>query len=568
MGKRLLKYRITNPITDINELNYRYDLIDKFINENEIVSYIIYKLKEIGDIERYTRKINLKILYPYEILNIFISIESIISIFDKINNKFIIDNELITKIKKFKNECEKIFNLNIIGKYNNNNIDNSFFNKNIYEEIDIIQEDIDNIYNFFDKESKYLSDLIEKDSNFVKYEYNERDGYFMYLTTKRADILKSKLKKEYEFKKYSGNNLKIVSNNINKKSDKLILLKEKIKNVVKDYFLKTLNSFDNEYSDCLKECSKIIALIDVMISNIQCAILYKYNKPVIINNDNNHSYFKGDGVRHAIIERLDNSGIYIGNDVYLNNEDNLGFLLYGVNGVGKSSLGKAVGLVIIMAQMGMYVPCDSLEFYPYSKLFTRINGDDNIFKGMSSFVLEMNELKSILKYADSNSIILGDEICKGTEEISALSIISSCIQHFSKNKINFIMATHFHKLSELECIKSLNNIKYKYLSIEYDEFNDMIIYGRKLCDGVGSNLYGLEIAKYILKNDDFINNAMKIRKEILNIDTITGSKFNDFSDTSICYYLPPFINASLITEQSVFFILSIFQSINKSLYDK
>ncbi len=169
--------------------------------------------------------------------------------------------------------------------------------------------------------------------------------------------------------------------------------------------------------------------------------------------------------------------------------------------------------------MGYYTASSNFVYYPYHKIFTRINGDDNIFKGMSSFVVEMSELKSILKYADSQSIVIGDEVCKGTEETSALAIVSSSIVHFSKNNVNFILATHFHKLYELSCIKSLKNIKLYHLSVNYDNKNDIIIYGRKLEPGSGSDLYGLEIANYIIKDDNFMAFAKNIRNEVLNLQT-------------------------------------------------
>jgi DNA mismatch repair protein MutS len=166
--------------------------------------------------------------------------------------------------------------------------------------------------------------------------------------------------------------------------------------------------------------------------------------------------------------------------------------------------------------MGFFVPSSEFSYYPYKKIFTRINGDDNIFKGMSSFGVEMDELRSILKYSDERSIVLGDEICKGTEELSALSIVSSSIMRFCSNNVNFIMATHFHKLYELEQIKKISNIKYMHLTIEYDKENGNIIYGRKLESGPGSNLYGVEIACHIIEDDDFIENAKNIRNAILN----------------------------------------------------
>ena len=539
MGKRLLKYRLHNPIVSIEELNRRYEMIDILLNHKDIINNISIRLREINDIERLVRRVNLKLLYPMEILNLYISVENIVNIFQEIkiiysSNIIDINESVINKLQLFLEECNRVFNISIIGKYNFNNIDTTFFNEGICEEIDSIYNEIKNIDQYFKDESQYLSNLIEKDSAFVKYESNDRDGYFLYLTSKRAEILKDQLKEEkkenkYEIKKYIGNNVKIVNNEIKNKSDELIILNHKIQSLVKSYYIQSLGTIEEKYSNIINEASYIISIIDVTVSSAKCAIQYNYNKPIIINDIDNASLLNIKGLRHPIIERLDDIGMYVGNDVYLNAQDNnLGILLYGVNGVGKSSLGKAIGCNIVMAQMGMYVACEEMIFFPYTKIFTRINGDDNIFKGMSSFVLEMNELKSIIKFADNNSIVLGDEICKGTEEISALSIIASCIENFKNNNVNFVMATHFHKLSTLNSINKLEGIHFKHLSVEYDEDNDIMIYGRKIKDGAGSTLYGLEIAKYILKDDEFINRAFKVRKELLEIDEkiLTDKKSN------------------------------------------
>jgi len=520
MGKRLLKYRIMNPITNVTELNKRYNLIELFLNSNK--TFEIEKiLNDIIDIERLHRRMSLQMLHPYEFLNLTYSYENIKKIISLISENFNlldfdINDNIIEKFNKYIDTYENIFDKYEMGKYGLQNIENSFFKKGNFENIDKIQNEIDNINYFFKKECSYLSDLIESKSDFVKIENNDRDGYFLYTTKKRSDILISKFNKEqknkYEIKKYNGSNVKIYSKELNDYSDKLVELKEKIKISTKEEYLKQLVNFD-EYKDIFNEIIKFIANIDVIKCSVICALKYKYNKP-IIKNINDKSYFDAKEIRHPIIEIINEEFNYVKNDIKLLHEETNGILLYGVNGSGKSSLSKAVGCNIILAQMGFYVPSKEFSYYPYKKIFTRINGDDNIFKGMSSFAVEMDELRSIIKYSDDRSIVLGDEICKGTEETSALSIVSASIIKFCNKNVNFILATHFHKLYELDCIKSINNIKFMHLTISYD--NNTIVYGRKLEEGPGDTLYGIEIANYIIDDNEFIENSKKIRNTILN----------------------------------------------------
>ena len=536
MGKRLLKHRLTNPITNIEELNNRYNKIEEFMKCNSM-DKIENTLSEIIDIDRMHRKMSLQILHPYEFLNLTYSYESILELINllKDNNllhQFKIEDKCLQNFKKYIDDYKNKFNLHELGKYGLANIGGSFFNEGYFQKIDSVQKKINDILNFFETECKVLSNMIEPNSQFVKLENTEKDGYFFYLTKKRSDILMDKInsqKNKYEVLKYNSANVKLLSPKIKEYSNLLVELKEEIQIITRDEYLKCLSEFELNYLETLNIFSEFIAEVDFINCGAKCAKIYKYTKPVIKtkdckfsqNQNKNHlssttdSYFSGKEIRHPIIELINEEVNYVSNDLELIHEKCNGILLYGVNGVGKSSLSKAIGCNIVLAQMGYYVAASSFTYYPYTKIFTRINGDDNMFKGQSSFAIEMDELRSILKYSDNRSIVLGDEICKGTEETSALSIVSSSILRFCKNNVNFIMATHFHKLVELEDMNALQNIKFMHLSVEYDKTEQIIIYGRKLEEGPGDTLYGVEIADFLIQDSEFIKNAKRIRNIIL-----------------------------------------------------
>ena len=539
LGKRYLKYIIHNPSTEIETINKRYNLIEDFINK-DCISKTEKLLNEIIDIERIHRKMSIEKLHPYEFLNLHYTYQNIneiiINIKDDINlEDYFFSEDKYDEFKKYIEYYNDNLIINECGKYNLQNIYGSFFKEGIYEEIDKVQKSIDGIHKFFNEKMKELSNYIEKDSEFVKMENNDRDGYFLYTTQKRSKVLFDNLNKEesmkniYETKRYTSTNIKIVSDELQQKSQSLVFYKEKIKNLTKEKYIDFINNTYKKYNNLFDNLSKFIMNLDFIKCGSKCALMYNYCKPLINNKYQNKSYFNSSKMRHPIIEIIQEDYDYISNDIKLDTELNKGILLYGVNGVGKSSLSKAIGCNIILAQIGFYVSCESFEYFPYKKIFTRINGDDNIFKGMSSFVVEMDELRSILKYSDSNSIVLGDEICKGTEETSALSIVTSSILRFYKNDVSFIMATHFHKLNELEEINNLHGIHFKHLSISYED--DKIIYGRKLIDGPGNNNYGIEIANFVIDDIDFIKDAKNIRNKILNIENeILENKTSNYNN--------------------------------------
>jgi DNA mismatch repair protein MutS len=180
--------------------------------------------------------------------------------------------------------------------------------------------------------------------------------------------------------------------------------------------------------------------IKLFINAIEQIRNYNYCKPIIQLNDN--SFVKMKGLRHVLIEHLEKNELYVTNDIELGTDTVQGILLFGTNAVGKTSLIKSIGTCIIMAQSGLYVPCSSMVYYPYEYIFTRIIGNDNIFKGLSTFGVEMSELRVILQKCNKNSLILGDELCSGTEIDSALSIFTAGLETMYERKSSFIFATH------------------------------------------------------------------------------------------------------------------------------
>ena len=258
-------------------------------------------------------------------------------------------------------------------------------------------------------------------------------------------------------------------------------------------------------------CESIIRCIqtlDIMNTNCENVRTHHYCKPVI--KDAPKSFVKATRMRHALIEHLETRETYVPNDVDLGG-DTQGVLLFGTNAVGKTSYIKSIGICIILAQAGMYVPCDTFDYCPYDYLFTRIIGNDNLFKGLSTFAVEMSELRVILQKATPTSLILGDELCSGTEMDSALSIFVSGLVDIYEKESSFIFATHFHSLQDFEEIARMPRLRMKHLTVQYNYERQSLVYGRTLCDGPGESTYGLEVCKSLALPDDFLKRAYAIR---------------------------------------------------------
>lgn len=522
LGKRYLKNNLSEPIINITELNNRYDFVNLLINDSLYIKYE-KELNNIIDIEKYHKYMGINKLQPfqlYRLLDSYNSINNIIKFSKKIfKNKF-----NYTELENFNNyytEIINLFNFNNLETINFNNsnqsISKNIFNNNIIIEIDKIIIEINNNNNYLNDLVNNLSTLINNDKIDIK--YTDRDGYFLSLTKIRANKLKKEIinNKQYadlQFENKTQSNCYINSPKIKEMSNNIVKLENKLYILTKSYYFTNLNNIYDKYYHTLIYINKFISYIDLIKSYSKISILNKYSKPIIKENLNK-SYIIVKEIRHPIIEQLKDDTEYITNNLDIN-FNTVGTLLYSVNGTGKSSLMKALGLNIILAQIGCYTASNYFEYYPYTQIFTRIDHSDNLFKGLSSFESEILELKTILNYSNEYSLILGDEILNSTENISAISLISSSINFFLEKNISFIFASHLHQIPNYINNLLKNKLFIGHLTAEYDDKNQYFIYSRKLLPGLSTQNYGLIVAKSVLQQDNIINDALNIQNILLN----------------------------------------------------
>jgi DNA mismatch repair protein MutS len=376
----------------------------------------------------------------------------------------------------------------------------------------------------------------EDAKSYVKIHETEKNNFSLIATDRRCKILEETIKKnksvtlqyksshsnkdmqftlslELDYNKQSSSNKTITNSQISLLCKNVGTIKVNLIDTVSKVYQNIVRSMQ-DYQDCLTNISDFITYIDLAYAKTFIANKYNYCKPEIVLSSTNKSFIVAKDLRHCLIEKIQQTELYVANDISIGKSDdnNLdGILLYGTNAVGKTSLIRALGISVVMAQAGLYVPASEYKFSPYKYIFTRILGNDNIFKGLSTFAVEMSELRTILRLADKNSLVLGDELCSGTESISAVSIFVAGVQALTAVDCSFIFATHLHEIIEYDEITSLHNVGMKHMSVIYDKENDCLVYNRKLQDGPGNNMYGLEVCKSLGLPKEFLENAHNIR---------------------------------------------------------
>ena len=540
MGKRFLKQRLCAPFTDPKVINNYYTLTEKILQSGKN-TLLRENLKSVADLDKLFRKISVKFIQPYELFSIYNSFENIIKMINLLlgsnlkNDVYaIFPKSSIIEFDKAAQYIVETFDTEKLKINNLVEVKQSFYNDGIHNDIDEIQNNILDGNNFLEKLAKVLESYDSDCTLHIK--YNDRDGYYLQTTLKRGrklkliinqqetikiDDKKTLKTKDLVFSELTGT-MKITYPELNTHSDEMDELYNKLNQLVKEHFYNDVLTWYHKNIQVFKKLINLITQFDLISNNAYTSVKYHYTKP-ILNSETNESFINVKQLRHPIIERLIDYE-YVPHDVFLN-EETRGMMIYGPNSAGKSAIMKAMGLCLIMAQCGLYVPAENFEYNVFTSLYTRISGSDNLFKGQSSFMVEMSELRNILKKADRRSMVIGDEIARGSEYISASAIVAAAIVRLSNLGAKFLFATHLHDLPKLKEIQELNNIKFAYLSVEQKDGE--LIFSRKLLDGTGDNIYGITIAKYILDDHEFINTAIGFKNELLEQQGINHKVVND-----------------------------------------
>jgi len=517
MGKRKLNSMLFNPITDIAKLNQEYDVVEACLHLHNVLL-----LRNVVDMASVNRQIYAKTLRFPKLCQLYTSIlqiERCATLLYAVPEFMSYINNKIVALPDFKSLLTYL-EQTIDFETNNSSIP---FRRCVYVELDdLLNKNVETqtkINNFMSEISGIIRNATQKGGEDIEYVSLKTAGFV--LTNKRAKILDDYLNAHPN---HHYNGLVFKPQN---KTETLIVYplaptwinwmekgNDEVEQLVAKLYADFLQQLDTLYGNTLEYICMLATYMDTVITRAHLAKTMAYCKPVIQQQDitqdtQDSAYMNATVLRHCLAEKTIRDEIYVGNDVQLGQS---GILLFGTNKVGKSTLVKSIGIAIILAQSGFFVPATSFTFSPYKHLFTRLVGDDDMLRNKSALEVEMDDFGVMLRQADENSLVLGDELCKGTEQSSAISIMVTGLKWLhDKFKSSFIFATHMHEIVKYPEITSLKRLQMKHLTVSYNRALDTLVFDRKLKDGSGPNMYGLEVCKSLGLPHDFIEEANEIR---------------------------------------------------------
>jgi DNA mismatch repair protein MutS len=619
MGRRVFQQQMTAPVFDCDWLKGEYDAISNFLLLDTTVTaagatsvttttsaghmqIVRASLTKVRDLEKIQRQIVMKRIYPNSVYFLYDSLAVIRDLYKYMEGlKCEGNSEILEYLDTAEaNPAVESFDLHrtlqdilsfidshlIIDKCRGvetvTNFQENIIQPRISPKLDTLQSEYQSNTAILgivrDKLNNFMKQGKQEDTTeYIKIHETEKSSATLQITKKRAELLRKLLAglnadaveftpnfiipiKDIRFIKASATNEEIEFPQLTYVFKQTLILRNEIAEEVAAAFTGFLGELESRWYDAISRIIQWVIRLDVLQSKAYVAKEYHYCKPVI-NDDAEQSFFSVEGLRHVLIEHIQQNELYVANDLTLSaaacvasdNADDAvsitslssdsdasdavatdsaaeaaapaeanGILIFGTNAVGKTSFIRAVGIAVIMAQCGMYVPATTFTYKPYTAIFSRIIGNDNLFRGLSTFAVEMSELRVILKMADENSLVLGDELCSGTEMESALSLFSAGLVELHKKRATFLFATHFHEITRYDEIRALSRMKLSHMSVRYDAAAQTLVYDRLLKDGQGTRMYGLEVCKSLYMDAEFLELAYEFRSKYFSSSGDSG----------------------------------------------
>ncbi|MFZ1751334.1 MAG: DNA mismatch repair protein MutS, partial [Saprospiraceae bacterium] len=513
MGARLLKNWILLPLLSIERIKDRQDMVGYFIDKYFDHDALTILLKQIGDIERIASKLSMERISPRELMQLRRSLDllpDILLILKGSNNPSLdILADKIHLCEKLKGEIKKALSDDPPALLSKGNVIKDGYN-----------EELDDLRNVIRNSKELLLEIQTTEAertgiSSLKIGFNSVFGYYLEVTNKYKDH--DRIPETWVRKQTLANAERYISEDLKKLETKILTAEEKIAEIEEKLY-HDLVIMAGGYVDQIQQNARHIAQLDCILSFAYIATKYNYCRPLVD---------EGFGIdlkeaRHPVIERqMPPDQTYVPNDIVLDNDDTQIMMITGPNMSGKSAVLRQTALIALMAQMGSYVPATSAHIGLVDKIFTRVGASDNISSGESTFMLEMNETASIMNNISNRSLILLDEIGRGTSTYDGISIAWSLAEflHNGKIKPKTLFATHYHELNEL----AIKYDRIKNYNVTTREIGNRVIFLRKLVEGGCEHSFGIHVAAMAGMPKDIITRAMEILQD-LESKTIEGNQ--------------------------------------------
>jgi len=502
MGARMLKRWIVLPLKDMGKINERLNLVEYFIKETDLRNNLIHKIKQCGDIERLVSKIPLKKINPREVMHIARGLQQVEAIKQHCAN---VDNDYLKRLADSLNSCSYIREKILHQIVENPPV--AIAKGSVLREG--VDPDLDELRRIAHGGKEYLVQMQQTESertgiSSLKISYNNVFGYYLEVTNSH----KNKVPAEWMRKQTLANAERYITPELKEYEEKITGAEEKILSIEQGLYDKLLLELQ-DYIAPMQVNGNVLAIIDCISCFAYNAIQYNYKKPQL--HEGGELELKES--RHPVIEKnLPPGEAYITNDILLDPDSQQIIILTGPNMSGKSALLRQTALITLMAHMGSFVPANEAKMPLTDKIFTRVGASDNLSGGESTFMVEMNETASIINNITSRSLILLDEIGRGTSTYDGISIAWSIAEylHQSSHQPKTLFATHYHELNELE--NKLPRVKNYHITNK--EVGNKVIFLRKLAPGGSTHSFGIHVAKMAGMPPALINRANEILKQL------------------------------------------------------
>lgn len=502
MGGRLLKRWLALPLKNIDSIKNRHELVKHFIDSDSLSQTVTYQLKQISDLERLVSKIATGKANPREIVLLKDSLKAILPIKKELEKS---KNKAVSALGNQLNSCT-----DLIEKISQTLFDDAPVNLNKGNAIaNNVHQELDDLRTISSSGKQFLDAMLARETertgiSSLKIAFNNVFGYYIEVRNTHKD----KVPEEWIRKQTLVSAERYITEELKEYETKILGAEEKIQALEQEIFSKLLQ-YIIQFVDLIQNNAKTIAKIDCLLGFSVLAIDNNYVRPIM---DESTDLDIKNG-RHPVIEKqlpIDQS--YIANDVVLNRNQQQIIMITGPNMSGKSAILRQTALIVLLAQMGSYVPAHNAKIGIVDKIFTRVGASDNISMGESTFMVEMNETASILNNISERSLVLLDEIGRGTSTYDGISIAWAIAEflHEHPSKTKTLFATHYHELNEM----TVTFERIKNFNVSVKELKDNIIFLRKLVSGGSNHSFGIHVAKLAGMPNMVIHRANKILKKL------------------------------------------------------